>query len=139
MSVEPLQNLLKIYGDKGKVLFHYLPKETIEKVTKYEYISNVDILFLNDRLLFVMKTSGKFYKRGIIIKITDTHIMIKTNVGNISIKKETYYIFRLPRKNKLQQNNRKFYEELLKSLHRIYHKCILMILKIWNVTILNVC
>ena len=117
MSIEPLKNLLTIYGDKGKVLRHYLPKETISKLNDYEYVQDLGTIFLNDRLFLISKQTGKLYKRGNVIKITDENITIKTNIGNISSKKSDYYLFRLPRKNKLQKNNRKFYEELLKSLN----------------------
>ena len=117
MLIEPLKNLLEIYADKEKLLRHYLPDETTDKLNGYEYVYNLETLFLNDRLLFVTKKSGLYYKQGLIIKITDTHIMIKTRQSNLSLQKDEYYIFRYPRKNKLQKNNRKFYEELFKSLH----------------------
>ena len=116
MSIEPLRNLLQIYSDKHKVLLYYLPKETIQKLNNYEYVHDHSTLFLNDRLLFVKKSTGKFYKQGNIIKINDYKITIKTNSGNISLNKNEYYIFIHPRKNKLKKTNRKFYEELLKNL-----------------------
>ena len=114
---EPLLNLLEIYNDKDKVLRHYLPSQTVSKLNDYEYIKDPNTLFLNDRLLFVSKETGLYYRQGLIIKITDSHIMIKSKRGNISVKKDEYYIFILPRRNKIKKNNRKFYEELLKSLH----------------------
>ena len=116
MNVEPLQNLLQIYNDKHKVLLNYLPNQTTKKLTNYQYVNNIESLFLNDRILFVKKNTGKFYQQGIIIKITNKHITIKTRNSNLSIPKKDYYIFINPRKNKLQNNNRKFYQELLKSL-----------------------
>ena len=118
MFIEPLQNLLQIYNDqdKQKVLITYLPNKTIKKLNNYEYIYDLETLFLNDRLLFVSKSTGKFYKKGIAIKISESRIIIKTNLGNISIQTNNYYIFNLPRKNKLKQNNKKFFEELLKNL-----------------------
>jgi hypothetical protein len=36
--------------------------------------------------------------------------------NNLSLKKEDYYLFRYLKKNKSKKDNRKFYEELLKSL-----------------------
>jgi hypothetical protein len=117
MSMEPLENLLIIYEDKGKVLRHYLPEETTKKLISYEFVQNLDTIFLNDRLFLISKQTGKLYKKGNVIKITDENITIKTSIGNISSKKSDYYLFRLPRKNKLQRTNKKFYEELLKSLN----------------------
>ena len=117
MSIEPLQNLLRIYNDKHKALLYYLPKETTKKLKNYNYVNDLSELFLNDRLLFIKKSTGLIYKYGIIIKITDTRITIKTNLGNISLLKNDYYIFINPRKNNLHKNNHKFYEELLKSLN----------------------
>lgn len=114
--IEPLQNLLQIYNDKHKVLLYYLPKKTIKKLNNYEYVTNNESLFLNDRLIFIQKNTGKIYKQGIIIKINKKRITIKTRNENISLLKENYYLFINPRKNKLQKNNRLFYQELLKSL-----------------------
>tara|TARA_B100001123_G_C14736995_1_gene799349 strand:- start:274 stop:624 length:351 start_codon:yes stop_codon:yes gene_type:complete len=114
--IEPLHNLLQIYNDKHKVLLNYLPNKTIKKLNNYQYVTDNESLFLNDRLIFVQKNTGKIYQQGIIIKITTNKITIKTRNSNISLPKENYYIFINPRKNKLQKNNRKFYQELLKSL-----------------------
>lgn len=117
MSIEPLQNLLKIYNDKHKVLLHYLPNKTVKKLTNYEYVEDLETLFLNDRLLFVKKSTGQLYKQGNIIKITKEKITIKTKTGNISLNKNEYYIFIHPRKNKLKKTNRQFYQELLKTFN----------------------
>jgi len=116
MNIEPLQDILKIYNDKHKVLFYYLPEETKAKLNNYEYINDLDSLFLNDKIAFIQKNNGFFFKNGIIIRITKTHITIK-NTRNINLKKSDYYLFKLPRKNKSSKENRKFYEELLKSLN----------------------
>ena len=76
---EPLQNLLQIYNDKHKVLLNYLPNKTIQKLNNYQYVTNNESLFLNDRIIFIQKNTGKIYKQGIIIKITKKYITIKTN------------------------------------------------------------
>ena len=115
--MEPLQNLLTIYGDKQKVLLHYLPNESTGKLDNHEYIEDLETLFLNDRLIFISKESGKIYRSGSVIQITDEKIMIKDRSrNNLSLKKEDYYLFRYLKKNKSKKDNRKFYEELLKSL-----------------------
>ena len=116
MTFDPLENLLQIYDNKHKVLSYYLPKETIHKLKDYEYVNDSSKLDLNDRLSFIKKSTGQIYKSGIVIKLTDTKITIKTNLGNIMILKDDNYIFIKPRKNNLLKNNRKFYEELLKEL-----------------------
>ena len=115
MNIEPLENILKIYNDKNKVLFYYLPEKTIEKLNNSKYIDDLDTLFLNDKISAIYKNSGKFFKKGNIIKITKTHIMIKSNI-NINLNKNDYYFFKYEKKNKSSKNNKKFYEELLKSL-----------------------
>ena len=115
--METLKNLLDIYEDKGKVLRYYLPEKTVSILNDYEYVNDINTLFLNDRILLVNKGTGLYYNQGLIIKMNDSHLTIKSKKGNISFQKNKYYIFRLPRRNKLQKNNRKFYEELLKSLH----------------------
>ena len=115
--MEPLHNLLTIYGDKQKVLLHYLPNETTKKLNNHEYVLDLDSLFLNDRLVFISKETGKIYKSGSVNKITEERITIKgLSRCNLSLKKDDYYLFRYLKKNKSKKDNRKFYEELLKSL-----------------------
>jgi hypothetical protein len=116
---EPLEHLLEIYSDKNKVLLHYLPHETVSKLTGYEYVRDRKTLFLNDRLIMVSKASGKIliHSIGICIKLKKDRCTIKSRNANISFKLSDHYIFMNPRKNQLQKNNRDFYEELLKSLN----------------------
>jgi len=114
--MEPLRSILEIYDDKQKILLQYLPSESTKILTNHEYVQDLETLFLNDRLVLIKKSSGKIHKKGIVIKITETKITLKTTTMNISIPKEDYYIFRYMKKNNSKKNNRKFYEELLKSL-----------------------
>ena len=111
-----LKSILEIYDDKQKVLLQYLPEESIKPLTNHEYVQDLETLFLNDRLVCIKKSSGKIYKKGIIIKITEMKITLKTTTMNISLVKDDYYIFRYMKKNNSKKSNRKFYEELLKSL-----------------------
>ena len=115
--MEPLHNLLAIYGDKQKVLYHYLPNESTKKLDNHEYVEDLESLFLNERLVFISKETGKIYNTGSVIKITEERIMIKSRSrNNLSLKKEEYYLFRYLKKNKSKKDNRKYYEELLESL-----------------------
>ena len=113
--MEPLKNILTIYKDKERILRMFLPESSTRHLNEYEYINDLDTLFLNDRIIFIKKTTGEIYKKGTIIKITEDKITIKNGM-NISLPKNDYYTFRYLRKNKSKKNNRKFYEELLKSL-----------------------
>ena len=113
--MEPLKNLLTIYEDKESILKYFLPLSSTKHLDEYEYIHDLDTLFLNDRIIFIKKSTGEIYKKGTIIKITEDKITIKNGM-NISLPKNDYYTFRYLRKNKSKKNNRQFYEELLKSL-----------------------
>ena len=113
--MEPLKNILTIYKDKERILRIFLPESSTRHLNEYEYIHDLDTLFLNDRIIFIKKSTGEIYKKGTIIKITEDKITIKNGM-NISLPKNDYYTFRYLRKNKSKKNNRKFYEELLKSL-----------------------
>tara|TARA_B100000123_G_C25654236_1_gene394652 strand:- start:458 stop:802 length:345 start_codon:yes stop_codon:yes gene_type:complete len=113
--MEPLKNILTIYKDKERILRMFLPESSTRHLNEYEYIYDLDTLFLNDRIIFIKKSTGEIYKKGTIIKITEDKITIKNGM-NISLPKNDYYTFRYLRKNKSKKNNRKFYEELLKSL-----------------------
>ena len=114
--MEPLKSILEIYDDKQRALLQYLPDESTKVLSNHEYVQDLDTLFLNDRLVCVKKSSGKIYKKGIVIKITEMKVTLKTTTMNISLVKDDYYIFRYLKKNNSKKNNRKFYEELLKSL-----------------------
>ena len=114
--MEPLKSILEIYDDKQKVLLQYLPDESTKSLPNHEYVQDLDTLFLNDRIVCVKKSSGKIHKKGIVIKITEMKVTLKTTTMNISLVKDDYYIFRYLKKNNSKKNNRKFYEELLKSL-----------------------
>jgi len=114
--MEPLKNILEIYENKQKVLLQYLPHESVKVLSNHEYVLDLETLFLNDRLVFIKKSSGKIHKKGVVIKITNTKITLKTTTMNLSLTKDDYYIFRYLKKNNSKKNNRKFYEELLKSL-----------------------
>jgi len=114
--MEPLKSILEIYENKQKVLLQYLPQESVKILTNHEYVQDLETLFLNDRLVCIKKSSGKIHKKGVVIKITNEKITLKTNIHNISLPKDDYYLFRYLKKNNSKKNNRKFYEELLKSL-----------------------
>lgn len=114
--MEPLKSILEIYENKQKVLLQYLPQESVKILTNHEYVHDLETLFLNDRLVCIKKSSGKIHKKGVVIKITNEKITLKTNIHNISLPKDDYYLFRYLKKNNSKKNNRKFYEELLKSL-----------------------
>lgn len=116
MNIEPLQDILTMYNDKHKVLLYYLPEETIQKIKTFKYIDDLETLFLNDKISVICKNNGKLFKQGNIIKITNTHIMIKST-RNINLNKKYFYFFKYEKNNKSSKNNKKFYEELLKSLN----------------------
>ena len=113
--MEPLKDILNIYEDKNKILKIFLPENTTKYLDNYEYIFDLDTLFLNDRIIFINKSTGELYKKGTIIKITEDKITIKNGM-NISLPKNDYYLFRYMKKYNNKKNNRKYYEELLKSL-----------------------
>ena len=93
--MEPLQSILNLYQDKESILKHYLPSTSAKYLENHEYVYELDTLFLNDRLVFIKKSTGKIYKKGVIIKLTEDKITIK-NGTNISLPKNEYYLFVLP-------------------------------------------
>ena len=113
--MEPLKDILTIYEDKEKVLRMFLHQSSTKHLDEYEYIYDLDTLFLNDKIIMIRKSTGEIYKKGIIIKITEDKITIKNGM-NISLPKNDYYLFRYLKRYKSKKNNKKYYEELLKSL-----------------------
>ena len=112
--MEPLKDILTIYEDKEKILRMFLPVITTKNLDNYEYVLDLDTLFLNDKIIMISKSTGEIYKKGTIIKITEDKITIKNGM-NISLSKNDYYLFRYLKKYKSKKNNRQYYEELLKS------------------------
>lgn len=113
--MEPLKNILTIYEDRERVLRMFLPLSSTRHLDEYEYIYDLDTLFLNDKIIMIRKSTGEIYKKGTIIKITGDKLTIKNGM-NISLPKNDYYTFRYLKRYKSKKNNRKYYEELLKSL-----------------------
>lgn len=113
--MEPLKDILTIYEDKERVLRMFLPLSSTRHLDEYEYIYDLDTLFLNDKIIMIRKSTGEIYKKGTIIKITGDKLTIKNGM-NISLPKNDYYTFRYLKRYKSKKNNRKYYEELLKSL-----------------------
>lgn len=113
--MEPLKNILKIYKNKNKVFQEYLDNDTLKKIENYSFFNeNEEDLYLDDNVSFVKKNTGKFYKKGKIIGISDNIITIKTNNNHLNLNKEEYYLFIKQRKNK--KNDRDFYKALLNEL-----------------------
>ena len=114
---EPLKNLLIIYSDSNKqeVLLNYLPNETTNKLRNHEYVIDLETLFLNDRLITINKQTGKIYKIGSVIKITEECITIKdkNSQNNLTLHTNDYYLFRYLRINKSKKDNRKFVRKVL--------------------------
>lgn len=113
--MDPLKDILTIYEDKEKVLRMFLPQSSTKHLDEYEYIYDLDTLFLNDKIVFIRKSTGEIYKKGTIIKITEDKITIKNGM-NFSLPKNDYYLFRYLKKYNNKKNNKRYYEELLKSL-----------------------
>ena len=113
--IEPLQNILNIYKDKDNVFQMYLEKDTLKKLKNYIYFNEDEKdLYLDDNISFVKKNTGKFYKKGKIISISEDIITIKVSTYNFNVNKNENYIFIKEKKHK--NNNREFYKALLNQL-----------------------
>ena len=92
-----------------------MDNDTLKKIENYTFFNeNEEDLYLDDNVWFVKKNTGKFYKKGKIIAISDNIITIKTNNNHLNLNKEEYYLFINQRKNK--KNDRDFYKALLNEL-----------------------
>ena len=86
--MEPLKDILTIYEDKEKILKYFLPESSTRHLDEYEYVQDLDTLFLNDKIIMIRKSTGEIYKKGTIIKITGDKITIKNGM-NISLPDST--------------------------------------------------
>jgi hypothetical protein len=118
MNYEPLNNLLSLYdiSKHDEILKKYLNEETVHLIENYYYITDINELFLYDKLILINKSTGKLYKQGYIMKTENNNIIIKTNLMNIKINSNNYYLFKKNKKSISNKTKRKYYEELLNSL-----------------------
>lgn len=118
MNYEPLNHLLSLYdiSNHDTILKNYLNDNINSFLNDYNYVTDLSDLFLNDRVIIIIKSTGKLYKQGYIIKIKENYIIIKTNLTNIKINIKDYYIFNKNKKYMSNKSKRKYYEELLNSL-----------------------
>ena len=57
-----------------------MDKETISKLNGYYfYDENKEELYLDENIILIKKTTGKYYKKGKIIAINENNITIKYN------------------------------------------------------------
>ena len=116
--MNPLESLLVIYKDKQKVLDHYLPKSTTDQLHNTIYYDKNDmLLYLNDSIICIKKSTGKKTDVGKIICIEKDKITLKKSSTNITINENDYFIFIKQKKKKNKDNNREFFKELLKQLN----------------------
>jgi hypothetical protein len=115
--MNPLESLLIIYKDKQKVLDHYLPKETTDQLHNTIYFDKNDtLLYLNDTIFCILKSTGKITEKGKIIRIEQNKITLKKASNNITINENEYFIF-IKQKKKKNNDNRDFFKELLEQLN----------------------
>ena len=115
--MNPLESLLIIYKDKQKVLDHYLPKETTDQLHNTIYYDKNDtLLYLNDFILCINKSTGKITEKGKIICIEQNKITLKKSSTNVTINENDFFIF-IKQKKKKNKDNREFFKELLKQLN----------------------
>lgn len=115
--MNPLESLLIIYKDKQKVLDHYLPEITTNQLHNTIYYDKNDtLLYLNDTIFCIQKSTGKITDAGKIIRIEQNKITLKKASTNITINENEYFIF-IKQKKKKNNDNREFFKELLKQLN----------------------
>ena len=114
--MNPLESLLIIYKDKQKVLDHYLPEETTDQLNNTIYYDKNDtLLYLNDTVFCIQKSTGKITEKGKIICIEQNKITLKKASTNITINEKEYFIF--IRQKKKKNDKKDFFKELLKQLN----------------------
>ena len=118
MNYEPLNHLLSLFdiSKHDDILKKYLNDETLYLLEDYYYNNDLTDIFLYDKIIVVNKSSGKLYKQGYVIKIENNNIMIKTNLTNIIINIDDYYLFKKNKKSISNKSKRKYYQDLLTSL-----------------------
>ena len=114
--MEPLSSLLKIYSNNHETLLNFLPDKTTKYLNNTSlYNPNDMLLYLNDMIFCINKSSGKIKQKGKIISIQNDMITIMQQNNNVNINSNDFYIFVKNKKNK--KNDREFFKELLKQIN----------------------
>ena len=112
MNIEILKNFITMNNnDVEHSLKLFIDKP--ETITNYNYIQ--DTLYLNDNVILIKKNTLKIEIQGIVVNIGNK-VCIKKRGSKacIFINPNEYYIFSKKTKNK--NNDRMFYQELLKVM-----------------------
>ena len=112
MNIEILKNFITMNNnDVEHSLKLFIDKA--ETITNYNYIQ--DTLYLNDNVILIKKNTLKIEIQGIVVNIGNK-VCIKKRGSKacIFINPNEYYIFSKKTKNK--NNDRMFYQELLKVM-----------------------
>jgi hypothetical protein len=111
--IEILSSFIKINnGDVKSTIQLFINPNILDG---YNYIDNNNF-YLNDHILCIHKSTLKIDAIGTIVNISENKLCIckRGNKSCIYLKKSLYYIFVKQSKNK--NNDRIFYENLLKHL-----------------------
>lgn len=117
MDIEILSELLKYSDDKKKDIVEYVDVYDKNIFNNYLlYDEKKDNIYLNDKIIAVKKNTLEIECIGKTIKNKNNTICIQKRGNNvcINIHFKDYYIFISESKNK--NNDRYFYEELLKII-----------------------
>ena len=113
--IEPLKHLLSIYPNKKKELLYYLSKDIQSKVKDLLYLDDDNNeLLLNDKLFCIKRSTLELEHSGRLIYKKYNKISLKEKNYSIHLSINDYYIF--IKRNKTKNNDKLFYQELLKLL-----------------------
>ena len=113
---EPLRSVLSLYQNKDKVLRHYLPSTTVKLIGRHGLFDEADdMLYLNDNLILVSKTTGLSIGMGKIIRISGTRVTLKTRYDNMSFDIEESYPF-IKHKKQTNTDKREMFRAILQNM-----------------------
>jgi len=115
-KTEPLRSILSLYQNKDKVLRHYLPSNTVKIIGRHELFDDADdMLYLNDNLILVSKTTGLSMAKGKIIRISGTRVTLKTQFDNMSFDIDESYPF-IKHKKQTNTDKREMFRAILQNM-----------------------
>jgi hypothetical protein len=118
MDVDVLYDLMKVSSDKKETLLFFLPKSVSDQVRSFVLKMSPDELYLNDTIYCIKKSTLQLDVKGRLVAIDGDKLSVVMygNRFTVTVNAPEYYLFVKPLIRKNKQNDRTFYESLLKML-----------------------
>jgi hypothetical protein len=118
MDIDVLYDLMKVSSNKKETLLFFLSKTVSDQVRSFNLKTGPEELYLNDTIYCIKKSTLQLDVKGKLVTIDGDKlsVIMYGDRFTVTINASEYYLFVKPLMRKNKQNDRSFYESLLKML-----------------------